>query len=138
MVGKIDTAGDIFAKFNFWNTDSPAGGSTPAGGQGFSMSADEMHAMLTKAKATRQLIQAQFLPAERLSQGVPPANEPASNGAVLGQNGVNDTGRYYQGHLHIQNQHYSSLIQKLESALGETVEADDQAADAANKTGGVL
>lgn len=131
------SASTAFDKVNFWVAEGITGGTpAPANGQGFSMSADEMRTMLTKAKNTRKFIQEQFRPATRLAQAVSPADEPASNAAVLGTNGVNDTGRYYQGHLQIQYDHYSSLIAKLEAALGLTEESDQQAADAANQAGG--
>ncbi len=127
-----------FGDLGFWATDSMTSGPPPAGGQGFSMSSDEMRSLLHKARAQRNTISEQFVRAQWLSQATPPADEPASTSAVSGPNGVNETGRYYEGHLKYQFSYLSELIQRMERALGITEEADQQAADTAKNAGGSL
>ncbi|OLZ59934.1 hypothetical protein [Amycolatopsis keratiniphila] len=120
----------------FQNSDTVGGGgASPAGGQGFTMSGDEMRALLKKCQDQRDFISKQFRSAARLSQVVPPGDEPASKHAVNGPNGVNETGRFYEGHLRFQEKYYTELILRLEKALGLTEEADRQAADATKKSG---
>ncbi len=125
-----------FGDLGFWATDSMTSGPPPAGGQGFSMSSDEMRSLLAKAETQRQTIQEQLDKAHILSQADPPADEPASTNAVNGPNGVNETGRYYEGHLRYQFEYLSELIQRMRQALGIIVEADQQAGDTAKKAGG--
>lgn len=125
-----------FGDLGFWATDSMTSGPPPAGGQGFSMSTDEMRSLLTKAQGQRQTIQEQLDKAHILSQADPPADEPASTNAVNGPNGVNETGRYYEGHLRYQFDYLSELIQRMQKALGIIVEADQQAGDTTKKAGG--
>ncbi|MEU8630981.1 hypothetical protein AB0C38_02355 [Amycolatopsis sp. NPDC048633] len=130
--------GAIFSGIGFWATDLPSGASRPAGGQGFAMSSSEMRAMLKNAKDLRISIQQQRDAAQVLSQATPPAQEPASTDAVLGPNGVNETGRFYQGHLDYQYNYLSELIKRLQKALGIVEAADQQAADDTNKTSGAF
>jgi hypothetical protein len=130
-----DPGGAIFSGLGFWATDMPSGASRPAGGQGFAMSSSEMRAMLKKAEDQRQTIGEQRDSARILSQAYPPAQEPASMQAVDGPNGVNETGRYYQGHLDYQFAYLSELIHRLRLALGMHEENDQQAADTTTKRG---
>ncbi|MER6664748.1 hypothetical protein ABT256_09365 [Amycolatopsis japonica] len=124
--------GDVW----FQNSDTVVGGgAAPASGQGFTMSGDEMRALLKKCQDQRDFIRKQFEDARKLSQVVPPGTEPASTHAVNGPNGVNETGRFYEGHLRFQDNYYTELILRLEKALGMTEEADRQAADATKKSG---
>ncbi|MFD5243158.1 hypothetical protein ACFWIW_01365 [Amycolatopsis sp. NPDC058340] len=124
--------GDVW----FQNSDDVVGGgAAPAAGQGFTMSGDEMRALLKKCQDQRNFIRVQFRDARKLSQVVPPGNEPASKHAVDGPNGVNETGRFYEGHLRFQDNYFTELILRLEKALGLTEEADRQAADATKKSG---
>ncbi|GAB3139756.1 hypothetical protein GCM10027258_19330 [Amycolatopsis stemonae] len=125
----------IFSGVGFWATDLVSGASRPAGGQGFAMSSDEMRAMLKKAEDQRQSIEEQRNNAEILSQAISPADEPVSNAAVLGPNGVNEVGRYYQGHLIYQFNYLTELINRLRAALGITEAADQQAAESTKKSG---
>lgn len=125
----------IFSGIGFWATDLPSAGPSPAGGQGFAMSSDEMRAMLKNAEDLRISIQKQNDAAQLLSQATPPAQEPVSVDAVLGSNGVNEAGRYYQGHLLYQYNYLSELIQRLRKALGIVEATDQQAADDTKKTG---
>lgn len=94
--------------------------------------------MLKNAKDLRISIQQQRDAAQVLSQATPPAQEPASTDAVLGPNGVNETGRFYQGHLDYQYNYLSELIKRLQKALGIVEAADQQAADDTNKTSGAF
>ncbi|WIY04478.1 hypothetical protein QRX60_11745 [Amycolatopsis mongoliensis] len=130
--------GSIFSGIGFWATDLASGASPPAGGQGFAMSSSEMRAMLKNAEDLRISIQQQRDAAQVLSQATPPAQEPASVGAVVGPNGVNETGRFYQGHLDYQYNYLSELIKRLQKALGIVEAADQQAADDTNKTSGAF
>jgi hypothetical protein len=130
--------GSIFSGIDFWATDMPSGASRPAGGQGFAMSSSEMRALLKNAQNLRISIQQQRDAAQVLSQATPPAQEPASTDAVLGPNGVNEAGRFYQGHLDYQYNYLSELIKRLQKALGIVEAADQQAADDTNKTSGAL
>jgi len=124
--------GDVW----FQNSDDVVGGgAAPAGGQGFTMSGDEMRALLKKCRDQRDFIGKQFDSARRLSQVVPPGDEPASRHAVNGPNGVNETGRFYEGHLRFQEKYFTELILRLEKALGLTEETDRQAADETKKRG---
>jgi hypothetical protein len=127
----------FFEDVTFWNTDNVTGGGAAptGGGQGFRMSGDEMRTLLKKAQDLRDSIRDRYQFARRLSQVRPPGNEPASKSAVDGPNGVNETGRFYEGHLRIQDNYYSELILRLEKALGMTEEADRQAADTTKKHG---
>ncbi|WP_328645515.1 hypothetical protein OHS58_37040 [Amycolatopsis sp. NBC_00348] len=128
--------GAIFSGIGFWATDMPSGAARPAGGQGFAMSSSEMRAMLKKAEDLRQTIGTQYRTASYLSRADPPADEPASNAAVNGQNGVNETGRYYEGHLRYQFGYLTELISRLRKALGITEAVDQQAAaDTSTKRG---
>jgi len=124
-----------FGDLGFWATDSMTSGPPPPGGQGFSMSTDEMRSILDKARTLLATIHKQFRNAEKLWQVDPPADEPASVGAVNDANGVIATGRYYSGHLQFQADYLSELIKRLEKALGITEEADQQAADMAKNSG---
>lgn len=124
-----------FGDLGFWATDSMTSGPPPPGGQGFSMSTDEMRSLLSKATTLQDTISDQLGRVAVLYQAVPPANEPASRGAVLGPNGVNETGVYYEGHLRYQLEYLTELIARLNKALGITVETDRQAADTAQKHG---
>ncbi|WP_326945395.1 MULTISPECIES: hypothetical protein [unclassified Amycolatopsis] len=130
--------GAIFSGIGFWATDMPSGASRPAGGQGFAMSSSEMRAMLKKAEAQRETLIEQMRAAENLSKARPPAEEPVSQAAVNGPNGVNETGVYYQGHLQYQFNYYSELISRLHQALGITEAADQQAADSTKTIKGTL
>ncbi|SEF28138.1 hypothetical protein SAMN05421837_10429 [Amycolatopsis pretoriensis] len=129
--------GSIFSGVSFWATDL-TGAAPQAGGQGFAMSSSEMRAMLKKAMDVRISIQQQRDAAQVLSQATPPAQEPASTAAVVGPNGVNESGRYYQGHLDYQYNYLSELITRLQKALGMVEAADQQAASDTNKTSGAL
>lgn len=133
-----DPGSAIFSGVGFWATDMPSGASRPAGGQGFAMSSAEMRAMLKKAEDLRTTIQQQFDVAHSLSQAEPPAREPASVDAVTGRNGVNETGRYYEGHLHYQFDYLTELVTRLRQALGIVETADQQAAESTTKTYGTL
>lgn len=124
-----------FGDLGFWATDSMTSGPPPAGGQGFSMSTDEMRSLLTKAEALRETISGQFQNALRLSQAKPPADEPASVNAVNAANGVNETGRYYRGHLQFQFDYLSELIVRMKQALGIIKETEQQAADTTKTIG---
>ncbi|WP_410619444.1 hypothetical protein [Amycolatopsis sp. cmx-8-4] len=128
--------GAIFSGIGFWATDMPSGASRPAGGQGFAMSSSEMRAMLKKAEDQRQTIGVQLRSNEWITKAVPPADEPVSNAAVNGPNGINETGSYYLGHLRYQYDYYTELIRRMEQALGITETADQQAADSTKQTGG--
>jgi hypothetical protein len=120
----------------FQNSDNVVGGgAAPASGQGFTMSGDEMRALLKKCQDQRDFIRGQFFDSARLSQVLPPGNDPASKHAVDGPNGVNETGRFYEGHLRFQDDYYTELIFRLEKALGLTEETDQQAAEATKKRG---
>ncbi|MEA5359806.1 hypothetical protein VA596_09675 [Amycolatopsis sp., V23-08] len=130
-----DPGSAIFSGVGFWATDTPSGGAPPPGGQGFAMSSSEMQALLKKAETQRQTIGEQRDSARILSQAHPPAEEPASIQAVNGPNGVNETGRYYQGHLDYQFNYLTELIRRLRQALGMNEEADQQAADTTKKRG---
>jgi len=128
----------IFSGIGFWATDMPSGASQPAGGQGFAMSSAEMRAMLKKAEDQRQTISEQLLSAQWLAKATPPAEEPVSQAAVNGPNGVNETGNYYLGHLRYQYNYYTELIGKLHQALGITEATDQQAADSTKRISGSL
>jgi hypothetical protein len=133
-----EPGGAIFSGIGFWATDLPSGASRPAGGQGFAMSGAEMRAMLKKARTQRDTIGVQLRSAKWLSQATPPADEPVSTAAVNGPNGINETGRYYLGHLGYQFNYYSELIRRMEQALGITESADQQAADSTKRVSGSL
>lgn len=94
--------------------------------------------MLKNAQDLRISIQQQRDAAQVLSQATPPAQEPASTAAVVGPNGVNEAGRFYQGHLDYQYNYLSELIKRLQKALGIVEAADQQAADDTNKTSGAF
>ncbi|MEV4143311.1 hypothetical protein AB0J40_06550 [Amycolatopsis sp. NPDC049691] len=128
----------FFSGIGFWATDLPSAGAAPAGGQGFAMSSSEMRAMLAKAEDQHKELSKQMRAAESLTRAVPPAEEPVSQAAVLGPNGVNETGAYYQGHLQYQYNYYSELIRRLRQALGITEAADQQAADSTKTIKGSL
>ncbi|WP_157357461.1 hypothetical protein [Amycolatopsis nigrescens] len=113
------------------------GGGAPGGGDGgFAMSRDEMTAMLTKAKTTRDLIQRQQQDAWAIAQSQPPGNDQASTQFTTGPGGANQVGEFYLGHLQVQYNRYTQLIEKLSSALGIVTESDHQAANDAQKAGG--
>ncbi|MEV6827528.1 hypothetical protein [Amycolatopsis sp. NPDC051102] len=128
----------IFSGIGFWATDLPSGGSQPAGGQGFAMSSAEMRTMLEKAKNQRETLAEQLRKARYLLMAKPPAEEPVSQAAVNGPNGVNEAAAYYEGHLHYQFDYLTELIQKLQQALGITEAADQQAADSTKTIKGSL
>jgi hypothetical protein len=125
----------IFSGIGFWATDMPSAGPRPAGGQGFAMSSTEMRSMLKKAETQRQSIEQQRINAQILSQAISPAEEPVSLQAVNGPNGINETGRYYEGHLTFQYNYLSELIRRLRLALGITEANDQQAAETTKKSG---
>ncbi|MET8993813.1 hypothetical protein [Amycolatopsis sp. Hca4] len=128
----------IFSGIGFWATDLPSAGPSPAGGQGFAMSSAEMRALLQKAESQKDTISDQLRDAEILSRAKPPAEEPVSQAAVNGANGVNEAGRYYQGHLQYQLDYYTELTRRLRQALGITEAADQQAADSTKTIKGSL
>ncbi|GHG43366.1 MULTISPECIES: hypothetical protein [Amycolatopsis] len=128
----------IFSGIGFWATDMPSSGPPPAGGQGFAMSADEMRAMLKKAEDQLSELSTQIREAEILSRAKPPAEEPVSQDAVDGQNGINPAGRSYQIHLRHQLGYYTELTDRMKQALGITQAADQAAADSTKKIKGSL
>jgi len=130
--------GSIFSGIDFWATDVPSGASRPAGGQGFAMSSSEMRALLKKAETQRQTITEQLVAAKWLTKATPPAEEPVSQAAVNGPNGINETGDYYLGHLRYQYNYYTELIGRLQQALGITETTDQQAADSTKRISGSL
>ncbi|MEC3974656.1 hypothetical protein [Amycolatopsis sp. H20-H5] len=117
--------------FDFWTTDTPpaGGAAAPASGQGFSMDSDHMREMLKKARANRKFIDDQRAASVKIAKADSPADEPASNNAVNAHNGVNETGKYYLGHLDYQFNYHTELILGMERALGLTEEIDRQAAE---------
>jgi hypothetical protein len=129
---------------NFWVTDvanagaaagaaASAGAAVSAGGGGgFSMSRDEMESMLAKAEGTKKLIYDQVFKAQRIAQIDPPGHDAASVGFTTT---AVDAGNHYLGHLQIQYDRYTQLIEKLNLALGKTVATDEQNADAAQQAG---
>ena len=128
-------SGSLFGDLGFWATDSMTSGPPPPGGQGFSMSSDEMRALLTKAKTMRDVIRQHRNDATKLIQVTPPADEPASNNAVFAENGIIKTGDKYMEHMQNQEDYFSELIQRMERALGITEAADQQASETAKKSG---
>jgi hypothetical protein len=106
-----------------------AGAATSAGGSagGFTMSKDEMTSMLTKAKQTRTLINDQLRQAVGIAQIDPPGDDASSQQFT---DVAVKSGNYYLGHLGIQKNRYDQLIAKLETALGLTVETDEDAGQA--------
>ena len=128
---------DFFSGIGFWATDIPSG-AAPAGGQGFAMSSAEMRAMLKKAEDQRTALGQQMRAAEFTLKAVPPAEEPVSQAAVNGPNGINETGDYYLGHLRYQYNYYTELIGRLRQALGITETTDQQAADSTKRISGSL
>ncbi|KDN17801.1 hypothetical protein [Amycolatopsis rifamycinica] len=130
--------GSMFSGIDFWATDMPSSGSRPAGGQGFAMSSAEMRAMLKKAEDQLNTVSEQIREADILSRAKPPAEEPVSQAAVDGRNGINEAGRYYQGHLRYQLDYYTELTHRMRQALGITEAADRQAADSTKKIEGSL
>jgi hypothetical protein len=113
-------------------TAAPGGGAPPGAGAagGFSMSADEMRALLAKAKSTRDLISTQRELSTRLAVIDPPGDDTAS-GQFTGR--AVESGEAYRKHLAIQLTRYTKLIEKLSKALGVTVETDQRNADAAKQ-----
>ncbi|MCR6489529.1 hypothetical protein M8542_42605 [Amycolatopsis sp. OK19-0408] len=99
------------------------------------MSSEEMRSMLKKAENLRKEINEQYRTASYLSRADPPADEPASNAAVNGENGINAAGRYYEGHLRYQYGYLTELISRLRKALGITEAVDEQAAETTKKRG---
>lgn len=131
--------GSMFSGIEFWATDVPSGAAArPAGGQGFAMSSDEMRAVLKKAEDQLNTVSEQIREADILSRAKPPAEEPVSQAAVNGRNGINEAGRYYQGHLQYQLDYYTELTRRMRQALGITEAADQQAADSTKKIKGSL
>jgi hypothetical protein len=130
--------GSMFSGIDFWATDMPSGGSPAAGGQGFAMSSSEMRALLKKAEDQLNTVSEQIREADILSRAKPPAEEPVSQAAVDGRNGINEAGRYYQGHLQYQLDYYTELTRRMRQALGITEAADQQAADSTKKIKGSL
>ena len=49
-----------------------------------------------------------------LSQAIAPADEPVSRRPSTDRNGVNEAGRYYQGHLDYQYNYLTELIHRLQ------------------------
>lgn len=94
--------------------------------------------MLKKAEDQRASVGEQLRACEGLSQAKPPAEEPVSQAAVDGPNGINEAGRYYKGHLTYQFNYYTELINRLRQALGITQAADEQAADSTKTIKGSL
>jgi hypothetical protein len=130
--------GSFFSGVDFWATDMPSSTSRPAGGQGFAMSSAEMRAILQKATTQRDALSEQLRMARYLMMATPPAEEPVSQAAVNGPNGVNEAGAYYEGHLHYQFNYLTELIRRLQQALGITEAADQQAADSTKTIKGSL
>jgi hypothetical protein len=121
--GAIGAAGAVAA-------GAAAASSGSAGG--FTMSRDEMTAMLTKAEGTRKLIGSQLQAAQNIAVIDPPGNDQASKDftSVAVQ-----SGDAYLKHLQIQFTRYTQLIAKLNQALGNTVATDDDAATAVQQPG---
>ncbi|MDQ7810030.1 hypothetical protein Q5425_40425 [Amycolatopsis sp. A133] len=131
--------GSFFSGIDFWATDTPSGAAArPGGGQGFAMSSAEMRAMLKKAVDQRETLVQQIRAADHLFQATPPAEEPVSQAAVNGPNGINESGAYYKGHLQYQFSYLTELIRRLQQALGITEAADQQAADSTKTIKGSL
>ncbi|MFJ9782167.1 hypothetical protein ACIRSS_21450 [Amycolatopsis sp. NPDC101161] len=130
--------GSFFSGIGFWATDMPSAGPPPAGGQGFAMSSDEMRAMLKKAEDQRKTINEQLMATEWMTKATAPADEPVSQAAVNGPNGINEAASYYRGHLGFQYDYYTELITRMRQALGIIEAADQQAADSTKTIKGSL
>jgi hypothetical protein len=111
-------------------TAAPGVGPAPGAAGGFSMSADEMRALLEKAKSTRDMISNQREHSARLEVIDPPGDDEAS---VQFTGRAVESGQAYRKHLAIQLTRYTKLIEKLNKALGITTETDQQNADAAKQ-----
>ncbi|MFD8497647.1 hypothetical protein [Amycolatopsis sp. NPDC059657] len=125
----LDDGSGFLSGMHFWVSDgmtAAPGGGAPSGG--FSMSKSEMESLLVKAKATSKLIRQQLVDAADIARIDPPGDDPQS---VSFTGTAVDAGNYYLGHLRIQQVRYRRLIEKLSTALGRTIEADEDAADAA-------
>lgn len=128
----------FFSGIGFWATDMPSAGPPSAGGQGFAMSSSDMRALLKKAEDQRETLGQQIRAADHLLLATPPAEEPVSQAAVNGPNGINEAGSYYKGHLQYQFNYFTELIRRLQQALGITEAADQQAADSTKTIKGSL
>jgi hypothetical protein len=109
-----------------------AAGAAASAGGGFTMSKDEMTAMLTKAQATQNLISEQMTKARNIAVLDPPGDDDSSK--AFTQTAI-DSGRYYLGHLNIQYNRYGQLIKKLKDALDIHDNNEQQAAQAIQAPG---
>jgi hypothetical protein len=121
--------------------DAPApAGLTAAGagvggvaGGGFTMSTEEMTNLLAQVKATRDKCREQTQDSQKGTVIRPPAQDP---GSVAFTNSAQASRDARDQFLVDQLNMYNELVDKLEQALGITVEADQRAADATKQAGG--
>ncbi|WAL64231.1 hypothetical protein ORV05_25080 [Amycolatopsis cynarae] len=107
-----------------------AGGSGSAGV--ISMNREEMEDTLKRAQNLLNEITKAQESAPRLANVRPPAFDPASVAATAS---VNKGGQYYVGHLRRQIAYLNTITDKMQKALGDTVEADEEAAGTVQRTG---
>ena len=116
---------------NFIVSDGPAvgggaavGGAAPGEGGGFVMSRDEMDAQLKRLQQLRERIKIQLQHAVPLWTIESPGQDPAS---LRNTEAANNSGNYYRGHLLRQSGYLSTIIEKMQDALGIIEETDEQA-----------
>lgn len=130
-------ADGFLAGMNFIVSDTPAGGGAAGampGAGGFVMGRDEMDAQLTRLQELRRRIDQQQREAVPLWTIQSPGEDPAS---LRNTEAANNSGRYYLGHLQRQSGYVSTIIEKMQRALGVLGEADEQAGkDIAKQDGG--
>lgn len=115
---------------NFFVSDTPTGGGGAAGGaalggtSGFMMSRDEMDTELKRLEDLRRRIEDQIQAAAPLWSIQSPGQGPAS---LRNTEAANNSGQYYRGHLLRQSGYLSTIITKMQNALGIVEETDAQA-----------
>lgn len=108
---------------------------TPSSGGGFVMSREEMEDLLDRCRRVRNRVDTMRQDSRQLDNVSAPAQDPAS----LSYNpAVNESGRYYLGHLDLWKARLDDLVDKLEDALGITTAKDEQVAEDIGKAKGAL
>lgn len=119
----------------WWNSVQFTSGQ-PGGGQGFTMSREEMHELFKLATGMQQLIREQFSLQRAMVDIEPPAADPASH-VFVGQStrdhrsGAAGVGDAYAVRLREQDEYLRRLVAKLSEALSLVEGVDDEAARSA-------
>ncbi|WP_052371754.1 hypothetical protein [Amycolatopsis taiwanensis] len=136
MVGQAfarKASGAALGQAGFTTGTAGAAVSSGSGSAGvISMSREEMEDTLKRAQNLLADINYAMESAPRLQNMRAPAKDPAT---VAATDSANNGGKYYVGHLRRQKAYLDKVVERMQKALGMTVQGDEQAAGTVNRAG---